>query len=180
MRTVLAFLFLAALAEAGPIGIGPWYEFGFDPEPFPAASGCQPADPAGVPCRVGISSQFLDSAPWTFTAPNPVLLSVTDAYFAGDSFSVFDFGVLLGSTPRVPLMPALGSLDPNLTFADPAYSHASFMLPAGSHSLTIDVEAAQILGEGFFRISEVPEPSHTALLAVVLALFMRRACRNRT
>jgi len=40
------------------IGLGTWYEFGFDPNHSPLAAGCQPADPSGVPCGDGIGSTF--------------------------------------------------------------------------------------------------------------------------
>jgi hypothetical protein len=178
MRTLLALVLLAVAAEAGPISIGPWYEFGFDPDHFPSVAGCLPDDPAGVPCRAGIGSINLDAPPWTFTNSSPVLLTVTDAFLAGDSFSVFDFGALVGSTPIVGLGPFCG-LDPNVCLADPAFSHASFNLPAGPHSLTITVQAAQLLGEGFLMVSSVPEPSYSGVFAVLVVLCFVRISRNR-
>jgi hypothetical protein len=177
MKTLLAFFLLATLAEAGSITVGPWYEFGFDPNHQPTVAGCLPDDPTGVPCRAGIGSLNLDTPPWTFTASSPVTLSVTDAFLSGDSFSIFDFGALVGSTPVVPMGASCG-LDPNVCFADPAFSHATFGLLPGPHSLTITVQPAQILGEGFLRVQAVPEPSYVGLLAAVLALCMKRACRG--
>ena len=177
MRPLLLTLVLAATAIAGPISIGTWYEFGFDPNHFPMVAGCLPDDPAGVPCRPAIGTVNLDAPPWTFTAPAPVMLAVTDGFLAGDTFSVFDFGVLLGSTPAVLMGPSCG-FDPNVCFADPDISHASFLLAAGSHSLTITVQPAQILGEGFFRVQTVPEPGYAGLVMVAAALWARRILRR--
>jgi hypothetical protein len=115
MRPLIPSLVFAAIAAAGPISIGPWYEFGFDPNHAPVVSGCLPDDPTGLLCRTGIGTLNLDTPPWTFTAPVPVIIDVTDGFLAGDSFTVFDFGVLVGSTPVVPLGPGCG-VDPNVCF----------------------------------------------------------------
>jgi hypothetical protein len=173
MKFLFAGFAFAAIASAGTIGIGPWFEFGFDPDHAPIVAGCLPEDPAGVPCSAGIGSLNLDAAPWEFNAFTPVKLDVTDASLAGDSFSIFDFGVPIGSTSIVALGPFCG-LDPNLCFASPAFSHASFVLPSGAHSLTIAVEAAQILGEGFLRIAPVPEPTYAGLFGIAIAACIGR------
>ena len=159
------------------IGLGAWYEFGFDPNHSPLAAGCQPADPSGVPCRDGIGSTFLGNSPWTFTAESLAEMTVTDAFLAGDSFDVFDFGALMGSTPSVATGGADCGLNPSICFSAPGISHASFVLPAGAHSITVGVHEAQILGEGFFRLDTVPEPSTfgvTALLLLTILLARRR------
>src|SRR5205807_246059 len=65
------------------------------------ATGCDPADPAGPFCipSSGTPTEFLDAPPWTFVAPAAgALLTVTDAFLAGDRFQVFDFGASLGLT----------------------------------------------------------------------------------
>jgi hypothetical protein len=182
LRTEFLLTFALAWAlpvSAGPVGLNTWYEFGFDPNHAPAVAGCQPADPTGVPCRTGINSTFLDAPPWTFVTPSPVNLAVTDALLQGDSFDVFDSGIAVGSTPSVPSSGANCGLDPSVCFADPRISHATFLLPTGTHALTIDAHAAQILGEGFFRLDEVPEPSTFGLTALILACSCCYACRKR-
>jgi hypothetical protein len=164
-------------ALASAIGQDAWYEFGFDPNHSPIAAGCQPADPTGVPCRVGIGSTFLGSNPWTITTGSPVEMTVTDALLAGDFFDVFDFGVLIGSTPSVAPSGSDCGLNPSICVEAPGISHASFVLPAGAHSITIGVHAAQILGEGFFHLDTVPEPSTfgvTALLLLAILLAGRK------
>jgi hypothetical protein len=153
--------------------LGQWYEFGFDAVHLSAVIGCQPADPVGVPCRVGIGSLNLDAPPWTFTAPTPVNLSVTDAFLSGDNFTILDFGALVGSTPAVPLAGISCGFDPNVCLTDPAFSHATFLLPAGPHSLTMVVQPAQLLGEGFFRVQAVPEPSYILVIAMFASLLAK-------
>jgi hypothetical protein len=110
----------------------------------------------------------LDTPPWTFASPTAVDFTITDGFLAGDSFDVLDFGALVGSTPSVPLSGHSCGLDPRICVVDPEMSHDSFLLPAGSHSITVSVNAAQILGEGFFQFEPVPEPSTALLLTSVL------------
>jgi hypothetical protein len=167
----------SASALASTIGPGTWYEFGFDPNHSPVAAGCQPADPTGVPCRVGIGSTFLGSSPWTTTTESLVEMTVTDAFLAGDSFDVFDFGVLIGLTPSVAASGANCGLNPSICVDAAGISHASFALAAGAHSITVGVHEAQILGEGFLRLDTVPEPSTfgvTTLLLLAILLGRRR------
>lgn len=161
-------------AVAGPISLGTWYEFGFDPNHTPFAAGCQPADPGGVPCRAGIGSVFLDAAPWTLTSSTAVVFTITDGFLSGDFFDVFDLGLLVGSTPSVSLFGGCG-LDPRVCVLDPSMSHASLLLPAGAHSITVFVHEAQILGEGFFIATPVPEPTTFALVAIGAVALVRRS-----
>src|SRR4051812_33067201 len=94
--TLLLSISSAMAARASSIDLNTWYEFGFDPAHYLLGEGCQPADPAGVPCRTGIGSVFLGSAPWTFTASTPVSFTITDGFLAGDYFDVLDFNTLVG------------------------------------------------------------------------------------
>jgi PEP-CTERM motif len=181
---LLAFVLISGWTvplSAGPIGLNTWYEFGFDPNHAPSVAGCGPADPTGVPCRAGVNSTPLDTPPWTFVAASPVQLTATDAFLPGDSFDIFDSGKAVGSTPSVPISGVSCGLDPSICLADPDISHATFFLPGGPHAITIDVHAAQLLGEGFFRVAEVPEPSTFGLTALVLASLYawRKRCRPR-
>ena len=180
-RCALLFLLLTAVGSLSYADLLPsiWYEFGFDPNHFPVASGCRPNDPTGVPCRPGIGTENLGIPPWTFVAPAPVDFTITDGFLAGDFFDVLDFGVLVGSTPSVPLNGHACGLDPRLCVVDPEMSHASFLFPAGSHSITVSVHAAQILGEGFLHLQPIPEPSSALLLASVLFVIWCGALKTR-
>src|SRR5215467_14426808 len=87
-------LMLNAPAKADPISLGVFLEFGFDAAGTPA-TGCDPADPAGPFCvpSAGTPTEFIGAPAWTFLAPaNGVVLTVTDAFNAGDQFQIFDFG----------------------------------------------------------------------------------------
>jgi hypothetical protein len=96
---------------------------------------------------------------------------VTDGFLAGDGFTIFDCGALIGSTSVVLLGPSCG-LDPNVCFPHLALSHASFLLLSGTHSLVITVQPAQILGEGFLRVQAVPEPISTGLIAMTITIWI--------
>src|SRR6266481_5981830 len=88
------------LASAGPIPLGTFHEFAFTTAGTPA-TGCDPADPAGPFCipSSGTPTNFINAPPWTFLAPvQGAILTVTDAFQAGDRFQVFDFGASIGLT----------------------------------------------------------------------------------
>jgi hypothetical protein len=155
-----------------------WYEFGF----FAPAGTFAFTGVGTVPSEAG-NSQFADSPPWTFSSSLPVLFTVTDAFTGGDSFSVFDFDLLIGSTPAVPRFDILPEVsNPDVAVVNPGFSHASFPLAAGAHSITISLATTPFTagGAAYFRIDSVPEPSSLAL-AVSMALVsiqMRRPCRG--
>jgi hypothetical protein len=177
-------LFLALVGSsssgvAGTITSNIWYEFGFDPNHTPFVAGCLPADAAGVPCRPGVGTVNLDSPAWTFTSSTPVAFLITDGLLAGDFFDVFDLGTPIGSTPAVPLSGPSCGLDPRVCITNVQISHASFVLPAGAHSITISAHAAQILGEGFFEFTLVPEPSSALLVIPGLLWIWRRQLAAR-
>src|SRR5262245_21052115 len=93
VRIALAFA-LTIPACAGAISPGIFYEFGFSTAGTPA-TGCDPADPAGPFCTPssGTPTTFVSAPPWTFMAPSDgAILTVTDAFLAGDRFQVFDSG----------------------------------------------------------------------------------------
>ena len=106
-------------------------------------------------------------------------LSVTDAFLPGDSFTILDFGALVGSTPAVLLTGITCGFDPNVCLTNPAFSHAAFLLAAGPHSLTVGVQPAQIQGEGFFRVQAVPEPSYIVMIAALASLLANVRLRGR-
>ena len=110
------------------------------------------------------------------------LLTVVDAGFAGDTFSVSDAGAALGATSGVPASTVDGAvaLDFDGAFADPAFSRGVFTLSAGAHRITGRLEQSVSDGgvpldatEGAVRLTlaaAVPEPSTTAMLIAGLGV----------
>ena len=89
--------------------------------------------------------------PFTFTAPTVVVLKVTDGACRGDRFEVFDSGVSIGKTSSVPVdvgCNTVPDLDSPEAFLDPSYSHGTFPLGPGPHSLTIDTIAPSLFSGG--------------------------------
>jgi PEP-CTERM motif len=183
-----ALVFMSSPAIAGTIPFDTWLQFGFG-EAGTAASGCDPADPAGPFCipSGGTPTTFLDAPPWTFTAgTGGATLTVVDAFLSGDQFEVFDFGASLGLTS----LPGAGADcgdDPVVCLANGDISRLVLALSGGLHSLTIvPTLAPDFGGAGYWFVSgtpgtptSVPEPA-TALtfalgLAALGALRFRRA-----
>jgi len=169
----LLFLGLVIPAQSTTISVGGlWSEFSFIPtQPF--ASGCAPVDPGGLSCFPSVSgnSTFVGAPPWTFVAPvTGATFTVTDAFTRGDSFDIFDFGTLLGGTPAVAAVGTCGS-DPVVCLADPLSSHATFLLGAGDHSITIEPIAEPFgPGSAYFRVdaAAIPEPPSVRMLLLGL------------
>jgi len=162
-------LALAGRSHASPINVGDpkWYEFGFGGTGFTATDGT-----GTTPSEAG-NSQFAPTPPWTFTSTTPVAVTLTDAFLHGDTFSLFDNNVLIGSTPIVPVGGQGPSpSDPAVTSLDPLYSHGVYNLGAGSHSLTIRVDTSPFAGPpnnggaAYFRADAIPEPTRLALFGV--------------
>ena len=170
LRVFMAALMLGAVLgaapsiRADPINIGTWYEFSYNFFGDPNAGACAPL--TCIPSPSG-NSVFAPNPPWTFTLAGPGLITVTDAALAGDAFDVFDFGVLIGSTPDVPFAGALCGGDPVPCSTDPNTSHGVFSLTAGPHSITIRARV-MFCCVGYFRVEEIPEPMTLLLLATGL------------
>jgi PEP-CTERM motif len=156
--------------EAAPLPIGVWTEFSFTVAGTPA-TGCFPDDPAGNFCipSSGTPSTFLAGPPWTFTSPVASLITVTDAFEAGDRFQLFDFGASIGLT-SLPSGSADCGDDPVPCLAAAGISHGLFPLGAGAHSITITPTLSLGGGSAFLRVDAVPEPSSWILLGGGLAI----------
>lgn len=127
-----------------------------------------------------------------FAAPQAVTFSVIDAGFAGDTFQLFDHGVLLGGT-SLPAASYPDSVGANFddAWADARYSRGVFTLAAGHHRITgvlstsaLDELAQPInatVGAVKLSVSAVPEPEGwaLALASVLLVLtFGRRRLQS--
>jgi hypothetical protein len=136
--------------------------------------------------HAGVGSFDAEGA-FTFTAPTAVTLKVTDTFFPGDRFAVFDNNVLLGQTgtftPGGAWTPG-----PDSSYGSPFFSWAHFALAPGPHSImiqTIEIPANNPEGVAFLRVDSrgdvvpvdhAPEPATLALAALggALALGYRR------
>ena len=170
-------LAIESRAHAGAISLGTWYQFGFT-EGGVAATGCAPADPAGIFCTPssGTPTTFLDAPAWTFTAPAGGLsITLVDAFTTLEAFELFDGGVSLGLTSVPNPLGDCGD-DPALCALDPDASKRTFFVAAGAHSLTIiPTLSPDQLGSGFFIAqSDVPEPSTWVLTGIALVAFAVR------
>ncbi len=114
-------------------------------------------------------------------ANKSVMLMVTDAGYAGDVFQVFDNGVSLGLTSDVPAS-ANGlnvDLDFHAALASSSFSHGSFLLGAGLHTITglLAQSSAEASNStvGFLSAAPVPLPAPALLMISGIAgLLMRR------
>ena len=171
----MSFLMVPSLkADSITVG-GLWYEFAYldsGSAAFACAGACEPSSS-------GNSVEAGDPA-WTFVSTSPVVVTITDAFFSGNSFELFDSGSLAGSTPSVNIGYSCGD-DPAVCLLDPNFSHAVFALGAGDHSLTIDaLDSPFGGGAAYFRVdaqaTAVPEPGTFMLLTLGLCCvwFLRK------
>jgi hypothetical protein len=150
----------AAHAETVSLTTDSWFDFDVDFEYSSAA----PSD--------WIS---LDGSKIEFTLDSllPVLLTIVDTGFAGDTFRVYDNGNLLGTTSAAASSyPNSVGLNADTALAGGNYSYALFALGAGSHVITgeLAVSALDALGSalnattGALRAVVVPLPASGLLL----------------
>ena len=100
----------------------------------------------------GGDNTTVDGSPFPVSGAGPVVMSVTDIACKGDTFRLSE-GTTLGTTSTVPEAASCSSPnpgdtnDPATAFNDPTYSHGTFALTAGSHSIDI-VAANSPFGQG--------------------------------
>jgi hypothetical protein len=180
-------LSVGSAASAAPIDLNTWYEFSWF-EQGGTAAGCDPADPNGDFCipSAGTPTSFAPEPAWTFdVAATGATLTVVDAFLSGDRFTIFDFGIPIGSTS----VPAVGfgcGADPVVCLAEVHQSSGVFSLLPGAHALTIVATTAPSQsGAGYFQVTGdavdavVPEPTTILLIASGLAALIVRPRQRR-
>jgi hypothetical protein len=167
-------------ANAVPVAVNTWNEFGFDGVGSPLRSGIGTVPATNPPD--GNPVVQVGDPPWTFTLASPAALNlVLDLFFSVYQFEIFDKGASLGLTSTPTPGGDCGG-DITCSLDDPRFSRGMFFLGAGNHSLT-GIQTAGIPGAGVFEITPVPpvpEPASLSVLGAALigfGLFRRR--KNR-
>jgi hypothetical protein len=154
MRNVLAIcaLLLGAFRmDAAAIQAGIWYNIqGFATGPM-----------SGGVNGVGYSAP--GAGPWTFTLIGNGTLEVTDAQTSGDSYTVFNFGNPLNTSPtngnftgQGVIPPSSCGLDPLACFLDSDFANETFALVGGTgtnFSLSFNLLDVFQGGDAFFRVN---------------------------
>ena len=113
------------------------------------------------------------------------VLTVVDTGFAGDTFTLTNFGTVIGSTAAVPAGSPVGAtvVDDDAALANAAYSRGVFTLGPGSYSISGTLLQSVFGDEGAtsgglrLSVTAVPEPANAALMfagAAALGLLARR------
>ena len=102
---------------------------------------------------LGSGAVFNSEGPFTFTSTTPVTVDVTDDFCPGDRFRIYDFGVAIGDTTAVPVGVDCTEVGPAAAFVDPSFSHGSFALGSGAHSITLQIVNNPFgAGRGYIRV----------------------------
>ena len=158
---VIALGAVSAPAQAADnIVLNTWYAFNFQ------ATGSA-LNGGGIP---GTSPNGLAApqTPWTITLSGPGKLTVTDVEIPGDQFTLYDNGVLLGTTsaPTPDFGVNVGECI-SCALGDPEFSKGVFLLGAGVHNFTGVQDGVINFGDGDFKVS-LPEPGTWAMMMIGL------------
>jgi hypothetical protein len=122
----------------------------------------------------GATGSTVSGSPFTFDLSTPSVLTITDLEFPGDTFSVFDNGILIGTTNSVTPISSTDCTTPQSCLASSLYSHGEFDFAAGANSITIKV-ADSPFGSGDVAFilnpappAATPEPGSLFLLGTGL------------
>lgn len=148
---------------------GAYHEFQF------GAAGTFAYSCGGLCTPTTLLAEQTGSPAYTFTGSGTV--NLVDLFIEGDQFELFDNSLLVGST-STPLNTGANPCGGDITCAmtTTGYSKGSFLLGAGSHSLTIEViqnATGSSGGAAVFNVaastSPVPEPASLMLTGTGLS-----------
>jgi hypothetical protein len=122
-----------------------------------------------------------EGSDWTFTVTNRAIFSITDAFIAGDQYTVsgsFALVTSLGLLPVVWTMPSDPTAD--AAWADASFQHGQITLGPGSYTISITGDGVGGIPAGLFVRLDAPEPATLALLGLGLLglAFSRRRMLN--
>lgn len=114
-------------------------------------------------------------SPWVYNFPFQTLLSLTDDFVSGDTWTVWEAGnplmttAFIGVGPALPPPPGAG----DAAWNNPVYSKGQLLLSPGSHALVVTGDGTGGVPAGMWaRIDAVPEPEEYAIVAcLALAAF---------
>ena len=161
------FGFVVPQVNATAVTTNTWYEFGFTVtrgDPLVSGVGFVPATnaPDGNPTvQVG-------SPAWTIASTVPLQLYVQDLFLSLDQFDMFNNAVNLGNTSANISGADCGS-DITACIANPDFSRGTYILPAGSDSIT-GIHVQGIGGAAVFELTAVPAPEPSSLAVLGAAL----------
>lgn len=178
---IVLLLGLAALpaisAPLDSVAVGTWLSFGWLGAPGAHAFGgfADYVGTMGTPVFSTRTCSFFHTDP-DCAFSGAYTLTITDLFFDGDQFEVFDNGVSLGTT-SVPTNTITTCGDDPAACTGAAWTHGTFNLGAGSHQLDI-VLISQAVGTTSGRGAlifnaavtppEVPEPATFGLIGLGL------------
>jgi hypothetical protein len=115
-------------------------------------------------------SQATGSSGSDFYYTGSAVIQVTDCCETGDTFTVYDNGVLLGTTNTVATTLGDGCPNGDACFADPTYSHGSWVVGSGLNDITIFSDASPWgSGGAYVEAVATPEPGSLLLFGTGLA-----------
>ena len=166
----------SAQAGAPTIAVNTWYTGQFGSAGSPLTGG--DIFGVGVTPPFGTATVAPTSA-WTVDLTSPGELIVTDLEASGDQFTLYNNGVLLGTT-SVPTDGTYVGYDISSVLSNPVFSHGTFALPTGLDTITGNLTDLTV-GEGdfAFAVTGVPEPATWAMTIAGMGLMGAMLRRRR-
>ncbi|MES2440137.1 MAG: hypothetical protein V4584_13795 [Verrucomicrobiota bacterium] len=122
--------------------------------------------PEDSPLPTADAPYLFSGAPWTMSLTVPMKLTVTDWLAAGDLFEVYNYNVLLGKGPAVPISGAYATT-PDLALGNAKFSQNYWILQPGDYALTFGLTKfapTYTNGTIAFNVDRLPLPETGATL----------------